>query len=282
MSVKLESMTAELSDVDFGKISRFVHEIYGINLHSGKKELVKARLGKRLRDGDFKSFTEYFRFVQSKEGAPELIVMIDSLSTNLTSFFREEAHFHKLRKIIPGMAGTLSLYGRMPGRLRIWCAGCSTGEEAYSLAMTLREALNSQNIDPQILATDISTKVLKTAMAGIYPGVRVKNIPNLLLKKYFQLGQGEWEEYYRVKKELKDIIKFMRFNLMENPNFNNPFDSIFCRNVMIYFDKKTQEKLIGRFYGLLKKDGWLFIGHSESLTGMKHQFKYVEPSVYRK
>ncbi|WP_299979057.1 protein-glutamate O-methyltransferase CheR [Desulfobacula sp.] len=271
-------MTAELRDIDFGKISRFVYEKYGINLHAGKKELVKARLGKRLRDGNFRSFAEYFRFVTKKEGADELTVMIDSLSTNLTSFFREDAHFHRFRKIIPGMAGPLSHYGR----LRIWCAGCSTGEEAYSLAMTLKEALNGQNIDTQILASDISTKVLKTAMAGVYPNERVKNIPNSLLRKYFQIGQEEWEGYYRVKKDIKDIIKFMRFNLMEKPPFNNPFDSIFCRNVMIYFDKETQEKLINRFYDCLKKDGWLFIGHSESLTGMTHPFKYVEPSVYRK
>jgi len=275
-------MTAELRDVDFGKISRFVYEKYGINLHAGKKELVKARLGKRLRDGNFRSFAEYFRFVKSKKGAAELITMIDSLSTNLTSFFREEDHFHKLRKIIPEMAGSSSRYGRMPGSFIIWCAGCSTGEEAYSLAMTLREALNGQNIDTQILATDISTKVLKTAMAGVYPSGRVKSIPNPLLKRYFQIGQGEWEGYYRMKKEIKDIIKFMRFNLMENPPFNNPFDVIFCRNVMIYFDKETQKKLIGRFYDCLKEGGWLFIGHSESLTGLAHQFKYVEPSVYHK
>ena len=275
-------MTAELRDIDFTKISRFVYETYGINLHAGKKELVKARLGKRLRDGNFRSFAEYFRFVTTKEGTDELIVMIDSLSTNLTSFFREEAHFHELRKIIPGMIESPSRYGRIPGRLRIWCAGCSTGEEPYSLAMTLREELNGQNIDTQILATDISTKVLKTAMAGVYPSGRVKSIPNSLLRKYFQIGQGEWEGYYRVKEEIKDIIKFMRFNLMENPPFNKPFDCIFCRNVMIYFDKETQKKLIDRFYDCLKKDGWLFIGHSESLTGMTHQFNYIEPSVYQK
>jgi len=275
-------MTAELRDVDFVKISRFVYETYGINLHDGKKELVKARLGKRLRDGNFRSFAEYFKFVTGKDGANELIVMIDSLSTNLTSFFREEAHFHRFRKIIPEMIESPSRHSRVP-RLRVWCAGCSTGEEPYSLAMTLRETLNGQNIDTQILATDISTKVLKTAMAGVYPGERVKSIPNSLLRRYFQIGQqGEWEGYYRVKKEIKDIIKFMRFNLMENPPFNNPFDAIFCRNVMIYFDKETQKKLIDRFYDCLKEGGWLFIGHSESLTGITHQFKYVEPSVYRK
>lgn len=282
MGVKLETVTAELRDIDFEKISRFVYEAYGINLHAGKKELVKARLGKRLREGNFRSFAEYFRFVTTKDGAAELIVMIDSLSTNLTSFFREDAHFKTLGKIIHDMTEPVSGKGRMPARFRIWCAGCSTGEEAYSLAITSKEAGTSQNIDTQILATDISTRVLKIAIAGVYSSERIKNIPNSLLKKYFQIGHGEWEEYYKVKKEIQNIIKFMRFNLMENPNFNNPFDSIFCRNVMIYFDKKTQERLVNRFYDSLKKGGWLFVGHSESLTGITHQFKSVGPSVYCK
>lgn len=275
-------MTAELRDIDFLKISRFVYEIYGINLHEGKKELVKARLGKRLRDGNFRSFAEYLRFVKKEEGKNELIVMINSLSTNLTSFFREENHFHKLRRIIPEMIGPPSRYARIPGSIRIWCAGCSTGEEPYSLAMTLSEELKAQDVNTKILATDISTKVLKTAIAGIYSKERVKNIPKILLRKYFQIGQGQWEGFYRVKKEIKGIIKFTRFNLMENPSFKEAFDAIFCRNVMIYFDKETRQKLIQRFYNCLREGGWLFIGHSESLTGINHQFKYIEPSIYLK
>ncbi len=282
MGAKLETKTPKLRDIDFEKISRFVYERYGINLHEGKKELVKARLSRRLREGNFNSFAQYFRFVTIKDGASELIIMIDTLSTNLTSFFREDAHFNKLRKIIGTMRKPLSGNVPMLRPLRIWCAGCSTGEEAYSLAITIQEALADQSVDTQILATDISTKVLKTATAAIYSKERVKNIPQLLLKKYFQIGHGDWEKYYRVKKEIKNMIKFMRFNLMDNPDFNNAFDSIFCRNVMIYFDKKTQERLVNKFYDNLKTGGWLFIGHSESLTGIKHQFKYVEPSVYLK
>ena len=275
------AMTVELRDIDFVKISRFVYETYGINLHDGKRELVKARLGKRLRDGNFRSFADYFKFVTAKEGADELIVMIDSLSTNLTSFFREDAHFHRFRQIVPEIIESSSRHSRVP-RLRVWCAGCSTGEEPYSLAITLKEALNGRNTDTQILATDISTKVLKTATAGIYANGRVKGIPGSLLRKYFQIGQGKWEGHYRVKENLRGIIKFTRFNLMEVPDFKDPFDTIFCRNVMIYFDKETQKRLIDRFYNCLKEGGWLFIGHSESLTGITHRFKYIEPSVYRK
>ena len=275
------AMTVELRDIDFVKISRFVYEKYGINLHDGKRELVKARLGKRLRDGNFRSFADYFKFVTAKEGADELIVMIDSLSTNLTSFFREEAHFQRFRQIVPEIIESSSRHSRVP-RLRVWCAGCSTGEEPYSLAMTLKEALNGQNVYTQILATDISTKVLKTATAGIYSSERVKSIPGSLLRKYFQIGQGKWEEHYRVKEALRKIIKFTRFNLMGKPHFKDPFDTIFCRNVMIYFDKETQKRLIDSFYDCLKEGGWLFIGHSESLTGITHRFNYIEPSVYRK
>ncbi|MEA3487555.1 MAG: protein-glutamate O-methyltransferase CheR [Thermodesulfobacteriota bacterium] len=271
--------TSELRDIDFERISRLVYELCGINLHAGKKELVKARLNKRLREGNFRSFEQYFKYVATKEGSDELINMIDSLSTNLTSFFREEKHFHKLREILPEMAGSSS-----HRRIRVWCAGCSTGEEPYSLAITLKEALKDlgQGADLKITATDISTRVLKTAVAGIYSGDRVKKIPQSLLRKYFQIGHGKWQGNYRVKKDLKNMVEFMRFNLMESPSFNDLFDIIFCRNVMIYFDKETQGKLIDRFYKCLGGKGWLFIGHSESLTGLNHSFKYIEPSVYRK
>ncbi len=272
------SMTStELRDVDFEKIRRLVYDLCGINLHDGKKALVKSRLNKRLTEGGFGSFSKYYKYVTTKEGADELITMIDSLSTNLTSFFREEAHFRKLVEIVPDMVKS-----RSRGGFRIWCAGCSTGEEPYSIAITLKEVLNGQGADCKILATDISTKVLRTAMTGIYSDERVKTIPKTLLRAYFQIGQGSSNGQYRVKKELRDMVEFTRFNLMDTVSFDKVFDVIFCRNVMIYFDKETQGKLINRFYNCLGEDGWLFIGHSESLTGLNHSFKYVEPSVYRK
>jgi chemotaxis protein methyltransferase CheR len=270
----------DLRDVDFEKISRFVYDHCGINLHEGKKALVKARLGKRLREGNFKSFSDYYRYVTTPEGADELIVMIDSLSTNLTSFFREADHFRKLREIVAEVIKT-SRKGSIP-MLRIWSAGCSTGEEPYSIAMSLREMYGDNEIAVKIIATDISTTVLNKAIRGIYPEEKVGNVSSALLKKYFQVGQRDWDGYYRAKREIKDMIDFARFNLMEEVPYREPFDVIFCRNVMIYFDKTTQGAMVSKFFECLKDGGYLFVGRSESLTGLNHQFKYAEPSVYRK
>ena len=272
--------TIELRDADFEKISRFVYDLCGIHLHEGKKELVKARLSKRLREGNFKSFSDYYRFVTTQDGADELITMIDSLSTNLTSFFREGEHFKKLQEIVPEMTSTPKA-GRIP-KLRIWSAGCSTGEEPYSIAMTLREIFGGNPVDIKITASDISTRVLDTAIKAIYPVEKVGSVSPVLLKKYFQVGQGNWKGYYRIKKEIQEMVDFMRFNLMEILRTNDPFDIIFCRNVMIYFDKTTQGNMVNKFYGYLKEGGYLFVGRSESLTGLHHRYKYIEPSVYRK
>ena len=274
-------IVAELRDTDFEKISRLVYEKCGINLHEGKKELVSSRLGKRLREGNFKSFADYYRYVTTEEGTDELVRMIDSISTNLTYFFREESHFQKLRAILTGMLGKAGPSGRPP-KLRIWSAGCSTGEEPYSLAITIKECLGEKTPDATILATDISTSVLKTASSGIYSEEKLKNISPIIIKKYFQYGCGKWTGSYRSKKDIREMIKFVRFNLMETPPAQYMFDIIFCRNVMIYFDKPTQNALTNRFYDCLEKGGYFFIGHSESLTGLEHKFKYVEPSVYRK
>ena len=274
----------ELSDIDFKKIRSLVYEQSGINLQKGKKELVKARLSKRVREGKFGSFRDYYRYVTTEQGNNELVVMIDSISTNLTSFFREESHFRRLRVVVPEMMKAAG-NGRCVPNLRIWSAGCSTGEEPYSLAIDLKETIKNRNSNLRILATDISTRTLRTAVDGVYSKEKTKKIPPLLLKKYFQIGQGRWDGYYRVKKNLKDSVEFMKFNLMEIPAFrafNDSFDIIFCRNVMIYFDKETQDSLVKRFYDCLKEKGYLFIGHSESLTGLTHRFKYIEPSVYQK
>lgn len=272
--------SAELRDLDFEKISRLVYDLCGINLHEGKKELVRARLGKRLREGGFRSFSEYYRHVTTDEGREELIAMIDSVSTNLTYFFREESHFKKLRQVIPAMAGNGLKRGEA---LRIWSAGCSTGEEPYSLAITAVESLDGRTPGGvQILATDISTRVVGKAMSGMYPKDKFRKVPVDLIRKYFQYGCGQWEGFYRVRKEIRDLIEFSRFNLMEPFPADFQFHFIFCRNVMIYFDKKTQETLVNKFYNCLREGGYFFVGHSESLTGMSHPFKYIEPSVYKR
>lgn len=274
-------ISSELTNSDYERISRIVYEHCGINLHEGKKELVKARLSKRLREGNYKSFGEYYRHVITPEGTDELVCMIDSLSTNVTHFFREDSHFQTLRQLIPDLPNTASLSGRS-GKLRVWSAGCSTGEEPYSLAMTISEVINSLTMDVKIIATDISTRVLRTATEGIFHKDKVKNVPDSLLRKYFQKGSGQYEDYYRVKKTVREMVQFSRFNLMDSPPPTYRFDIIFCRNVMIYFDKMTQGTLVNRFGDCLDQGGYLFVGHSESLTGLKHNLKYIKPSVYRK
>ena len=273
-------MMLELRDTDFEKISHLVYSHCGIHLHDGKKELVKARLSKRMREGNFSSFADYYEYVKTGEGTDEFIAMIDSLSTNLTSFFREDGHFRALARIVPALLCEQTRRGRP--RLRLWSAGCSTGEEPYTMAITALEAAQGMGAELRILATDISTRVLKKAQQGIYSADRVKSVPPDLLRKYFQIGQGTWAGHYRVKKDVRDLVAFQRFNLMDPLAAGDPFDVIFCRNVMIYFDKKTQEGLVNRFHNRLAKGGYLFIGHSESLTGLNHAFKYLEPSLYRK
>ncbi|MEE9911253.1 MAG: protein-glutamate O-methyltransferase [Deltaproteobacteria bacterium] len=273
--------TFELKSSDFEKISRLVYEQCGIYLHEGKKELVKARLSKRLRAGSYKSFTDYYHYVTTEEGTDELISMIDSISTNLTSFFREESHFVRLRHIILS-AIEKSDHRGSKNSFKIWSAGCSTGEEPYTLAITVKETTGHHPFEASILATDISTKVLKIAEAGIYAQEKTKGIAPDILKRFFQVGTGQSAGYVRVKNEIKKMISFQRFNLMDRFHAHNDFDVIFCRNVMIYFDKKTQNLLVNKFYDSLKSGGYFFVGHSESLTGLKHQFNYVEPSVYVK
>jgi len=273
--------SSELRDSDFEKISRLVYDHCGINLHDGKKELVKARLNKRLREGDFKSFGDYYRHVITAEGTDELVSMIDSLSTNVTFFFREENHFVKLRQMLPDMLKAPAGRGRS-GKFRMWSAGCSTGEEPYSLAITACQCAAVKPADVTITATDISTRVLQAAARGVYQQDKLKNVPQGVLQKYFQSGCGRWEGHCRIKKEIRDMVRFQRFNLMETPPADFLFDIIFCRNVMIYFDKATQGALVNRFYKSLNKGGYFFVGHSESLTGLEHGFEYIQPSVYRK
>lgn len=273
--------TFELKNSDFEKISRLVYEQCGIYLHEGKKELVKARLSKRLRAGSYKSFSEYYRYVTTEEGTNELVSMIDSISTNLTSFFREESHFARLGYILLRAIEKSGQRGSK-NNFKIWSAGCSTGEEAYTLAMTVKETIGQHSFDVSILATDISTKVLKIAEAGVYGQEKIKNISPDILKKYFQVGTGQSTGYVRIKNDIKKMITYQRFNLMDRFHAQNNYDVIFCRNVMIYFDKKTQNAVVNKFYDSLRNGGYFFVGHSESLTGLKHQFNYVEPSVYVK
>jgi len=273
-------ITAELSERDFWRISALVYEKCGINLHDGKKELVRARLNKRLREGHFKDFRTYYRFLTERDSGDELVRMLDSISTNLTSFFREKKHFDFLKeKVFPSYVEEK----RKSRKLRYWSAGCSSGEEPYSLAMWLLEYFSeSLPFDIQILATDISSKALAIAQRGVYTSKRLANMPILIPSKYFQRGFGSQEGYFRVKESLRKLIEFRRFNLIAPFPFREAFNVIFCRNVMIYFDKKTQQSLIDNLYDSLSHGGYLLVGHSESLMSIRHGFRYVMPSIYHK
>jgi chemotaxis protein methyltransferase CheR len=271
----------ELTDVDYERISRLVYDQCGINLQEGKKELVRARLGKRMRLGQFHSFRDYYQYVIHDASGEELVHLLDSISTNFTYFFREEKHFQFLRTdFLPELVARKK---NKEGRIRFWSAGCSSGEEPYSVAITLLEGLqNPLGWHVEILGTDISTRVLKAAAAGIYPHERIRSLPQALTRKYFLKGDRQWKEHVKVKDRIKHNVQFRRLNLKEPFHFKDPFDCIICRNVMIYFDKKTQAALVNRFYDYLEVGGVLMIGHSESLTGISHPFHYVRPTIYKK
>ncbi len=284
----METLTVQnviLTDQDFHKISDLVYEHCGINLHAGKKELVRARLAKRLRQGNFKTFPEYMKHVLEDTTGQEFSILIDSLSTNLTSFFREGQHFEFLQnKFLPSLLEHKRQ--KRDFRIRAWSAGCSSGEEPYSVAITLLDAVVGQGRwDIKVLATDISTSVLEVAQAGIYDKQRVQPVSPMQRQRYFQVSHEQSEHIFEVNQNLKDVVIFRYLNLMKNwpiDTRHGGLDFIFCRNVMIYFDKPTQGRLVSRFWDILSSGGILFTGHSESLTGIEHRFRYVQPTIYAK
>lgn len=276
-------MNLELSEKDYQNFREFIYEKSGINLHEGKKELLKARLMKYLRHSGFGSIGEYYNYlVKHDNTGKECVNLLDTVSTNLTFFFREPKHFQFLSQAaFPDLEKRL--HGQPKKKITLWSAGCSSGEEPYSLAMTcLERAWPFEGLDVHILATDISTKMLAKASEGIYPEDRLENVSYEVKRRYFQKGVGRWTGYYRAKTDLRQLIRFDRLNLVDPFPEKEGFDIIFCRNVMIYFDKPTQERIVRKFHQALKEKGYLFIGHSESLTGVNHSFKYIQPSVYRK
>jgi chemotaxis protein methyltransferase CheR len=274
-------LSLELTEQQFNEISTLVKSLCGINLHDGKKELVKARLTKRLRKLSLCSFQDYMSLVKSDAGGNELTNMLDALSTNLTSFFRENEHFEYLaNNILPMIVNRSSQTGR---RLRIWSAGCSSGEEPYTIGMVANDKLpNPASWDAKILATDLSTRVLARAAKGVYGAERVKTVPAQARSRYFDCIETRPDRIFRISESVRSMVHFARLNLMNRWPMQGPFDVIFCRNVMIYFDKVTQGRLINRFYELLAPGGTLFIGHSESLAGVEHKFNYTQPTIYQR
>ena len=261
----------ELSAEDFRRVRRIAYERAGLAIPEGKEGLVRSRVSKRLRARGMTSFRHYLDTVE-KEGGGELVTLIDLLTTNKTDFFREPAHFdYLLQKVVPA-----SLAAGTP--LRIWSAGCSTGEEPYTLSMLLRETLPPRH-DFRILATDISTQVVAAAKRGNYSAQQLGDVSPQRRQRFFTAGA---DGSATVTAELRAPISFAHLNLMANWPMSGPFDVIFCRNVMIYFDKPTVTRLVHRFHALLAPAGHLFIGHSESLTAIEHTYRYVQPAVYAK
>ena len=269
-----------LTEAEFRQISNLVYRHCRINLHEGKRELVRARIVKRVRAGGFESVGHYLAHVLADRSGQEFPRLIDSLCTNLTGFFRERAHYGYLAdRFLPALLAKKHKQGK--GEVLAWSAGCSSGEEPYSLAMTLLEATHGRGSwDVRILATDISTRMLRVARAGIYPKGKAATIAPLLRAKHLVLGEPEGHAVVRVRPHVRDLVRFRYLNLMAHWPFRGPFDFIFCRNVMIYFDKPTQQDLVNRFWDRLRPGGLLFTGHSESLTGISHRFEYVQPTIY--
>lgn len=271
-----------LTEKDFLKISQLVYNHCGINLHDGKKELVRARLAKRIRMGRFRTFPEYLDYVISDKTGVEFSILIDSISTNLTSFFREKQHFDYMeKKLLPALLNEKRKKRNL--KIRGWSAGCSSGEEPYTIAIVLLEALKGQGKwDAKVLATDISTKILEVAKKGIYSQERIEPVPAAERQKYLIPHTTKGHTVFEVSKSLRDVVIFSYLNLMKDWPIRGGLDFIFCRNVMIYFDKPTQSVLINRFWDMLDSGGILFTGHSESLTGVEHKFKYIQPTIYMK
>ncbi len=273
---------ANLSDKEFKLFSELVYSAIGINLGSAKKELVRTRLGKRLRALKIPSFKEYYRYV-TNENKDELTNLFDAISTNLTSFFREDRHFHFLTsRLLPDLEAKKKKMGDKT--IRVWSSACSTGEEPYSIAITMAEYFKGENDwDIKILATDISTKVIDVAGKGVYRADRLKTVPPQAIKKYFTKGRAENEGSYIVNDNLRKMVFIRRINLLaQSWPFKRQFDFIFCRNVLIYFDKYTQSKVVSNFFKHLQKNGYLFLGHAESLAGVNTPLVYIQPTIYLK
>ncbi|KJU81888.1 methylase of chemotaxis methyl-accepting protein [Candidatus Magnetobacterium bavaricum] len=275
-------LKAALSEKDFQRLSHFVHTEVGIKMPPAKKTMLEARLQRRIRTLQMRGFTEYLNFVFSPAGVEsELIHLIDAITTNKTDFFREPQHFEYLvNKTLPELMRTQGAGIRR--KLMVWSAGCSTGEEPYSLAMVLSDFSEKNDIDFMIIATDISTKVLDKAKSGIYEEDRVIPVSNQMKKKYLLRSKDKSKGLVRIVPGLRELIRFRRLNFMDSDfGFRETMDVIFCRNVVIYFDKKTQERLLNQFARYLARGGYLFMGHSETLNGLAVPFVQVAPTIYR-
>jgi len=271
---QVEEREFPFSEREFRMLADMANKCTGIVLADHKKDMVYSRLARRLRALGMKSFAEYCTLVQGEEGKEEMGNLVNAITTNLTSFFRESHHFEHLHSNVlePLAAGKSK-------RLRIWSAGCSAGMEAYSIAMTMKAAIKDlPSWDARILATDIDTNMLITGMEGEYAAEQYENIPAAHRAEVIKLKNGRMA----MSPDLKSLVAFKQLNLLDHWPMKGTFDAVFCRNVVIYFDKPTQQKLFARIADLIKPNGWLYIGHSENLFKVCDRFELVGRTIYRK
>ncbi|WP_106375018.1 CheR family methyltransferase [Vreelandella songnenensis] len=260
-----------LTDADFARIRELIYQRAGIVLAEHKREMVYSRLAKRLRHHNMTRFTDYLVRLERQPEAKEWEAFTNALTTNLTAFFREAHHFPLLAEHIRNK----------PGPVTIWCSAASTGEEPYSLAMTLLETLGPKAAQSKVIATDIDTDALSKARMGIYPLEQVRKLDEARVKRFFQKGTGQQQGLARIRPEVSELVEFLPLNLLA-PQWpvKGPFDAVFCRNIMIYFDKETQAKILKRFAPLMKPEGLLFAGHSENFSYISDAFKLRGQTVY--
>lgn len=271
----------ELEDKEYRRLSDFIMNRFGIKLPPSKKTLLQCRLQKRLKALHFGSFKQYVDYVfSSKENHDEISLMIDAVSTNKTDFFRETAHFDFLSE--QGIRDYLKKTGK--NRISIWSAGCSSGEEPYTIAMIMKDyCMINNRFDFSILATDISDRVLEHAVNGIYTEEKAQNIPLDFKRKYLLKGSNIFKNKVKVTPEIQEKVEYRKFNLL-SPDYAllGKFDIIFCRNVLIYFDHDVQFRLLGQLTACLNAGGYLFLGHSESITGYTLPLLRIKPTIFQK
>ena len=264
----------QFTSADFEQVRKLIYDHAGISLAPIKQDMVYSRLARRLRALNLPNFQDYLNYLQSGNHESEWETFVNSLTTNLTSFFREAHHFEILIK---------QMQETRHRPFRIWCSAASTGEEPYSLAMTACEAYNTMNPPVEIVASDIDTNVLATASRGVYPMERVEKLDSDRLRSFFLKGTGAQAGQVRVRPELQKLLQFTRINLLEpRLGVHGPFDALFCRNVMIYFDKPTQYAILKKFVPLLREDGFLYAGHSESFLHASDLFHGLGRTVYER
>lgn len=274
----------QLSDEEFRSLANLIYQQAGIRLKDNKKQLLRSRLKNRLRELELESFDEYFRIIRQDDSGRELNVLLDAISTNVTSFYRESAHFDFMSStVIPELLENYNSNEKHT-YIHLWSAACSTGQEPYTMAINLHENIpNPQGYNIKILATDLADKVLEEAARGVYDEGDVEDVNPMVVNRHFDKFEQNGESKVRVKDHIRNLIRFGKLNLnrKEYP-FTKRFDVIFCRNVMIYFDSDVMQQVVNQFEDNLKSGGYLFVGHSESLAGINHGLDYVEPTIYQK